>query len=172
MAEKEKMVEQLNRLILEFEESSNIENYAIIFTNRVVMAPNARNLTKEQVLDILTNLDIETLQKKFQKGDLHLMQLEFKGDSIFYVQSTSQVRIIALVEDRDCEEARKLLHNFALNIKEVLGSIAKSPQEDQSLIDVNRGLANLDELIAAFKVPNFEGFNKLVKYALSFKTDG
>jgi len=171
MAEKEKIVEELNRLILQFEESANIENYAIIFKNRVVMAPNARSFTKDQVLDILNGLNIDKLEKKFQKGDLQLMQLEFKEHCIYYLQSTSQVRIIAMVEDVLNEKSRKALRNFALKIKEVLTSMSETPQDEQSTEQINQSLANLDALIADFKIPNFEGFNKLVKYALSFKTD-
>jgi hypothetical protein len=52
MPKKELIVNKLNELIIKFEHSSDIVNYAIIFRNRVVMGPNATSFTKKHVSDI------------------------------------------------------------------------------------------------------------------------
>ena len=85
MSKKEEIIELLNELIFNFEDSTGIVNYAIIFSNRVVLSPNATHLTKKGVEKFLKNLNVDKLEESFQKGDLNLFQLQFENDTILYL---------------------------------------------------------------------------------------
>ncbi len=164
MSRKERVIEKLNELILDFEISSNIMNYAIIFDKRIVMAPNTTQLTKQLVEDILNKLDIEKFERLFEKGNLNLVQLNFEKEIIYYLRCTPKVRIIATPQKKISIQAEENLLNFATHVKKVI-ELLSQPTRNEIEKEIDQSLATLDNLIETFKIPQFESFKKLVKVA-------
>ena len=169
MNSKEQIIEKLNDVIFKFEDSSKIVDYAIVFNERVVLAPNTTYLTKQKVLDILNNLNIENSEKNFQKGVVNLMSFEFEEDMLYYVRSTPQIRIIASTKNLTVKDARKNLLDFAMRMKTIIKPLSEPTVKDETEEKINQALARLDALVKEFKIPKFEGYKKLVKFAIPFK---
>lgn len=169
MAKEEQIAEKLNDLILDFETASGIVNYAIVFKNRIVMAPNVIDLMIEFVEAVLKTIDVEKLEKLFNKSDLKIAELEFEGNRLYIVKCTPEIRIIAVPQKGTIEHTRNKLLFFAEKIKEVFTPSDKLTSLDESDQRINQALANLDAIINELEVPSFDSFKKLVKFAIPFQ---
>ena len=168
MKQKEEVVEKLNEVILQFEETTKIVNYAIVFNNRIVLSPNSTHFKKQYAVDILKNINVEDLEKKFQKGDLTSLDIEFENEKIYYVKCTPQVRIIASPKKGPAKDVKRKLLSFASDIRGVLNPISDSEPSDETEEKINQSLVSLDDLIKNFKIPDFKSFKRLVKFAIPF----
>ncbi|NVM30056.1 MAG: hypothetical protein HWN65_14530 [Candidatus Helarchaeota archaeon] len=162
MSQKEEIVEKLNDIIIEFESASNIVNYAIIFDKRIVLSPNVADLTKTDVEDILNKLDVEKKEQGFKKGVVNLIHLEFEDARVYYVRCTPKVRIVATPKKAAMNQTNKMLLTFSEHIKTVLENLSK-PTTNEGDKEINQTLETLDSIVREFKIPQFEGFKKLVK---------
>ena len=168
MNPKELIVEKLNEVIYNFEESSKIVNYAIIFDSRIVLSPNTTDFTKENVAEIRKKLEIEKYEKNFQKGTVNSLLVEFEKGTIFYLMSAPKVRIIAAPKNIPIDKAREKLLKFAEDIKKVIETLSK-PASDETNKEISQSLALLETIIDEFQIPKFDEFKRLVKFAVPFK---
>jgi hypothetical protein len=167
MTQKERLISEISDIIQNFEFETKIVNYGIIFDKRIVLSNNATELTTENIINYLKILDPGKLEENFQKSALELMLLKFETESLYYIRCSSKVRIIALIGKEFPGEARKQLKKFADQIKNAVEPLSKPPEEEGLKIDAM--FATIDNMVNEFKVPEFETFKKLVKFALPFK---
>jgi len=169
MKQKEEVVEKLNEAILQFEESTKIVNYAIIFNNRIVLSPNSTYFKKQNAVDILQNIKFEDLEKNLQKGDLTSLDIEFEKEKIYFIKCTPQVHLLASSKKDPAKDVKRKLLSFASNIRGVLSPISNSETSDETVEKINQSLVTLDDLIKDFKIPEFKSFKRLVKFAIPFE---
>jgi len=167
MEQKKVIIEALKDLVIEFEESSKIENYAIIFDERIVLGPNAISLTKGNVEEILKILNFDKYEEKIQKGVLNLVLFEFEEELIFYLRCMPKVRIISNIKKERAENARILLVDFAEKVRKTVEPLYKSSEVKEDAID--QMLNSLEKMVDEFEIPKFEEFKKLVKYTIPVK---
>lgn len=167
MTQKEHIISEIGDIIQNFEFETKIVNYGIIFDKRIVLSNNSTQLTSENISKYLKLLDPRKLEESFQKGSIELMHLKFEKESLYYIWCSSKVRIIALVSKEFPGDAIKQLKKFADHIKNAIEPLTK-PTEEEGL-KINAMFATIDNMVNEFKVPEFETFKKLVKFALPFK---
>lgn len=167
MTQKERVINEISDIIQNFEFNTKIVNYGIIFDKRIVLSNNATQITAEGITNYLKTLDLGKLEENFQKGTLELMLLKFETDSLYYIRCSPKVRIIALVGKENPGEALKQLRKFADQIKNAVEPLSKPPEEES--LKINEMFSAIDKMVNEFKVPEFETFKKLVKFALPFK---
>jgi len=167
MTQKESVINEISEIIANFESTTKIVNYGIIFDKRIVLSNNATQLTTENITNYLKTLDLGKLEENFQKGAVELMLLKFGRESLYYIRCSSKVRIVALIGKGLPGEAMKQLVHFAEQIKLAVEPLSKPPEEEcPKIVEM---FATIDNMVNEFKVPEFETFKKLVKFALPFK---
>ncbi len=167
MTQKESVINEISEIISNFESTTKIVNYGIIFDKRIVLSNNATQLTTENITNYLKTLDLGKLEENFQKGAVELILLKFETESLYYIRCSSKVRIVALTGEGLPGEAMNQLIRFAEQIKLAVEPLSKPPEEECPKID--EMFATIDNMVNEFKVPEFETFKKLVKFALPFK---
>jgi hypothetical protein len=166
MTQKERVINAISDIIQNFEFNTKIVNYGIIFDKRIVLSNNATQLTTESINNYLKTLDFK-LEENFQKGAVELMLLKFETESLYYIRCSPKVRIIALIGKENPGDAIKPLKKFADQIKNAVEPLSKPPEEEG--LKISEMFAAIDKTVNDFKVPEFETFKKLVKFALPFK---
>lgn len=196
MTQKEKIIDKLKDTILNFESSTEIVNYAIIFEKRIALSNSATDLTQESVANYIELLNVKKLEEKSQKGLLETVLLEFEEESLYYIRCTPKIRIVAVVRKDYPGDAEKKLREFAEQIKNAFEPSSKRPEEartkqlEPELIKltleplpkspseegpkeeepkIEEMFATIDTMVDEFQVPEFETFKKLVKFAIPFK---
>ncbi|MDD1778050.1 MAG: hypothetical protein LUQ65_07755 [Candidatus Helarchaeota archaeon] len=167
MTQKERVINEISDIIQNFEFNTKIVNYGIIFDKRIVLSNNATELTPDDITNYLKTLDLDKVEGNFQKGRVELLLLKFETESLYYIRCSSKVRIIALIGKENPGEAMKQLKKFADQIKNAVEPLSKPPEEEG--VKINEMFATIDTMVNEFKIPEFETFKKLVKFALPFK---
>ncbi len=170
MEKKAKLVSKLNDIILNFEETSNILNYAILIKDKIILSPSATYLTENIVLDILEKLNLEKLEEQFQKGTIRLLHIEFENDIIYYLKGTAIVRVIVTLQKDQTKSIREKLLKFVDEIDSIAEELSKIPQSEEEE-KIKQAFAELESIIDGFEIPKFESFKRLVKFAVQFKKD-
>ncbi|MHA1264266.1 MAG: hypothetical protein ACTSRS_03445 [Candidatus Helarchaeota archaeon] len=169
MNPKEQIVEKLHQIIVKFEETAEITDYAILFDKRVVLAPNTRFLTKEKVEEVLNSIDMESLENTFNRGKLRIVQVDLEKETIIYIRINQSTHLISLIREIPMNIARERLIQFADEIETTLRIANKTTTPDELDVKIEETLTTLESLAAEFKVPHFETFKKLVKFSMPFK---
>ncbi len=159
---------KLNDTILRFEDSSHMRNFAILIGEQIILSPTTK-LTTQKVMDILKKINVEKMEEIFQKGVVSLVHLEFEEEIIYYLRITSKIRLFASPAQSIAEQAREKLMRFAQEISDLVEPFAKVPSEEEERIQ--QSLATLNVIIAELKIPNFESYKKLAKFAGPFKKE-
>ena len=171
MNQKENVIDALKDIILNFESSTKMVNYAIIFDKRIVLSDNVTDLTLETVENYIEILNIKKVEENFQKGAVEIILFEFEEDSLYYVRCTPKVRIIAVVRKDFRGDIKKKLKNFAEQIKFAVEPLSKPPEDgtNEEKAKIDEMFTTIETIVEEFKVPEFETFKNLVKFAIPFK---
>ncbi|MFX1294362.1 MAG: hypothetical protein ACFFD2_05850 [Promethearchaeota archaeon] len=167
MDHKEELVNNLNNTILNFEESSQIVNYAILIEDEMILSPSATNFNKEHVFNIVKKLNIEQIEEIFQKGVVNLIHFEFKNEVIYYIRSTPKIKIIATLQKDIAKGAREKMINFGKQISSIVEMLSKLANKKN--MKLQKAFDELYKIMNEFKIPKFEKFKRLVKFAIPFK---
>jgi hypothetical protein len=169
MEQKKVIIEALKDIVIDFEESSKIENYAIAFDERIVLGPNATSLTKETAAKILNKVDLEKYEVTFQRGVINLISFEFENEVLYYLRCTPKVRIISLPQKEIATNARIMLVDFAEKVRETVEPLYQDTNKEDNKDIIVQMLTSLEKMVEEFEIPKFEEYKKLVKFAVPFK---
>ena len=167
MDQRENLVKELNDLILKFDDAVDIRNYAILIEDQIILAPTATHLSNKKVLDILSKLNIDKLEKTFQKGVIHLVCFEFEDEIIYYLKGSHKVQVVVIPPKDKIMGLRDKLYEFIENLCDVVKSISELPDEEAE--NIQKIFTEIETIIEEFQVPKFETYKKLVKFAVPFK---
>ena len=169
MKQKEELVKILNDIILDFQETTGIIDYAVLADNQVILSPVATKLTDKSVLEAIDNLALGKIEERFKKGAPKLLMLEFDDENIYYMRGSPRVQVLIWPSSENVVGLREELVKFMEVLVAVVDTLVEMP--DEHLEGIQQAFATLEVIMNEFEVPKFEGFKKLVKYAAELKEE-
>jgi hypothetical protein len=169
MKQKEELVQILNDIILDFQESTGIVDYAVLADDQVILSPAAKKLTEKRVAETIDKLALEKIEERFKKGSPKLLVLEFDDENIYYMRGSLRVQVLVWPPSENLGGLREELMKFIEVLVAVVDTLVEMP--DEHLEKIQQAFATIEVIVNEFEVPKFEGFKKLVKYAANLKEE-